>query len=65
MIELIDFSGKKILVNCDLIKKVEQTPDTVIHFLDGTFIVVKDSFYDIQSKVTEFKARTQGHQLCN
>lgn len=65
MIELTELSGKLVLINCDLIKKIEATPDTLIRFLDGSFLLVKESFNEIQNKVLKHKSEIQRNQLCN
>ena len=40
MIELTKLNGQKILVNCDLIELVEETPDTVVSFTTGRKIML-------------------------
>jgi uncharacterized protein YlzI (FlbEa/FlbD family) len=64
MIEITDFSGNKILINSDQIKKITQNPDTVIQFLDGSFLVVQSNFEEIQKKIIQYKIQIQGNQLC-
>ena len=55
MIEVTRLNGTQILVNADLIKLVEETPDTVITFTTGRKIIVKESRQQIKSLVKSYK----------
>ncbi|MBO5095002.1 MAG: flagellar FlbD family protein [Lachnospiraceae bacterium] len=55
MIELTKLSGQKILVNCDLIELVEETPDTVVSFTTGRKIIVKESRQDVKNLVKSYR----------
>ena len=43
MIELTRLNGHKIAVNCDLIRYVEASPDTVLTLLTGEKLIVLES----------------------
>jgi len=55
MIRLIRLDGMEILLNADLIKFVEQTPDTVITLINGEKIIVKNTLKDVQEKVRAYR----------
>lgn len=55
MIELTKMNGQKILVNCDLIELVEETPDTVVSFTTGRKIIVKESRQEIKNLVKLYR----------
>lgn len=55
MIELTKLNGQKILVNCDLIEMVEETPDTVISFTTGRKIIVKESRQEVKNLVKSYR----------
>ena len=55
MIELTKLNGQKILVNCDLIELVEETPDTVVSFTTGRKIIVKESRQEIKNLVILYR----------
>ena len=55
MIELTKLNGQKILVNCDLIELVEETPDTVVSFTTGRKIIVKESRQEIKNLVKSYR----------
>ena len=55
MIELTKLNGQKILVNCDLIELVEETPDTVVSFTTGRKIIVKESRQEEKNLVKSYR----------
>lgn len=58
MIALTHFgNGNRIVLNVDLIEKVEATPDTVITLTNGARYLVQESLEDIIDKSIEVKAR--------
>jgi len=60
MIRLYRLDGTEFLLNVDLIRQVESTPDTVITLLSGETIKVKNSHTDV---VTKIKATRMGHDV--
>ncbi len=42
MIRLTRFNGKEFILNCDLIKYIEATPDTVITLTVGEKLMVRE-----------------------
>jgi flagellar protein FlbD len=55
MIELTSLIGKTVFVNPDLIRSIESAPDTILCFVDGTRIPVRETPKQIQDKVIQFK----------
>lgn len=55
MIQLTRLNKELLMVNSDLIKFVERAPDTVITFLTGDKIVVRESSEEILSKIIDFR----------
>ena len=43
-------------VNCDLIERVEATPETVVTLVDGSRYVVAESVSEVVDKVRAFRA---------
>ena len=62
MIEVTRLNGHPMMVNCDLIEAIEETPDTVITLTSGNKIIVRDSMQEIQRKIVEFKRKIYGPQ---
>ena len=55
MIELNKLNGLRFLVNPDLIRYIEATPDTVLTVVDGEKLVVLDKPDEIVAKVIQFR----------
>ncbi len=55
MIELNKINGNTVLVNCDLIEYVEETPDTVVTLTTGRKLIVKESRQEIKNLVKCYK----------
>jgi flagellar protein FlbD len=55
MIQLTRLNNHPLVVNSDLIKFVEQAPDTVITLVNGEKIVVHESAQDVLDRVVQFR----------
>jgi flagellar protein FlbD len=55
MIHLTRLNNSPLTVNSDLIKFVEQSPDTVITLINGEKILVRESAEEILSRIVEFR----------
>lgn len=55
MIQLTRLNNHPLAVNSDLIKFVEQSPDTVITLVNGEKIVVRESAQEVLQRVVEFR----------
>jgi flagellar protein FlbD len=56
MIIVTRLHGASVAVNCDLIERVEATPDTVVTLVDGSRYVVRESVAEVVDKVRAFRA---------
>jgi flagellar protein FlbD len=56
MIQLTRLNNQPITVNSDLIKFVEQAPDTVITLVTGEKLVVRETIADICERIVKFRA---------
>lgn len=63
MIEVTRLNEKTIMINCELIESVEETPDTVITFNHGKKLVVKEDIEEIKHKIIEYKQEIFKHLL--
>jgi len=54
MITVTRLSGKPMVVNVDLIRSVEENPDTTITLINGDHIIVKESMRDIVERSIEY-----------
>jgi flagellar protein FlbD len=56
VITVTRLNGPPFALNPDLIERVEATPDTVVHLVDGTTYVVTESVEEIIARVREDRA---------
>ena len=55
MIEVTKLNGSTILINAELIESVEETPDTVLSFVTGKKLIVKESRQEVKNLVLLYK----------
>lgn len=55
MIQLTRLNNQPLMVNSDLIKFVEQSPDTLVTLVNGEKIVVRESASEILVRVIQFR----------
>lgn len=60
MIALTRLNGHPLMINCDLIESLEETPDTVVTLVSGNKLVVRDKMRDVQQKIIDFKRKIYG-----
>lgn len=64
MIELTRLNNRPLVVNSDLIKFVENTPDTVMTLITGEKVVVSESCQAVIEKIIEFRQKTLAGICC-
>lgn len=57
MFEVTRYDNTKILINDDLIERVEECPETIITFVNGKQLIVRESKEEICKKAIEFKRK--------
>ena len=55
MIQLTKLNGAPVFVNPDLIRAMEPAPDTVLAFVDGERLIVRERPADVCRKIVEFR----------
>lgn len=55
MIQLTRLNNKPLMVNSDLIKFVEQSPDTLVTLITGEKIVVREKADEVLARVIDFR----------
>lgn len=55
MIQLTRLNNSSLMVNSDLIKFVEQSPDTVITLVNGEKILVREHADEVLSRIVKFR----------
>jgi flagellar protein FlbD len=57
VIRVTTMDGRQLMINSDLIETIQSTPDTVITFMDGKKLIVRDSVEDVVNRIIEFRHR--------
>jgi flagellar protein FlbD len=55
MIQLTRLNNSPLIVNSDLVKFVEQSPDTVITLLNGEKILVREKADEVLNRIVEYR----------
>ncbi len=55
MIQLTRLNNKPLMLNSDLIKFVEQSPDTLVTLITGEKILVRERTEQVVSRIVEFR----------
>lgn len=63
MIEVTRLNDKKMIINAELIEKIEETPDTIITLTSGKKIVVKESRQEVKNLVILYKKEILSRDL--
>lgn len=61
MIMLTRLNGQAFALNCDLVERIDITPDTVVTLVDGTKYLVAESAEEIIGLVRCFRASIVAH----
>jgi len=63
MIEVTRLNDSKLIINADLIEKIEESPDTIITLNNGNKIIVKESRQEIKNLVILYKKEVFGRSI--
>ena len=54
MIHVTRLNGQKFVVNAELIRTIEEQPDTILTLLNGERMVVKESMREVVARSIEY-----------
>jgi uncharacterized protein YlzI (FlbEa/FlbD family) len=57
MVELTKLDGRRIFLNIDSVKYMEQAPHTILHMINGDSVLVKESPGEIAELLVVFKSK--------
>ncbi len=57
MIELTRLNGNPIVLNSDLIKTAESSPDTMLTLINGEKMIVREGTAEVMERVLAYRAR--------
>ncbi len=63
MITLTRLDKRVIVLNADLIKMIEATPDTIITLINGDTMVVLDSVDEVVRRAIDYQRQVRGFQI--
>lgn len=56
MIELTRLNGRSLIVNSDLIKTAEASPDTMLTLINGEKLIVREDLDDVVERILRYRA---------
>ena len=63
MIEVTRLNDKKLIINAELIEKIEESPDTIITLTNGNKVIVKESRQEVKNLVILYKKEILNREL--
>jgi flagellar protein FlbD len=54
MITVTRINGNQMVVNADLIRTIEENPDTTIKLINGDHLIVKETMSEVVTKCIEY-----------
>jgi flagellar protein FlbD len=57
MIEVTRLNGNPMMLNSDLIKTAEASPDTMLTLINGEKLIVRESCAEVMERVVAYRAR--------
>jgi len=57
MIELTRLNGRVIMLNSDLIKTAEASPDTMLTLINGEKLIVRENCDEVVERIIAYRAR--------
>src|SRR5664279_2476387 len=64
MIELTRLNSNPIILNSDLIKTAEASPDTMLTLINGEKLIVRESIAEVVERVLAYRARLLANVAC-
>ena len=62
MISVTRLNGQKFVLNAELIRTIEESPDTIITLISGEVLIVSEPSKEIVKRVIEFERHVR--RLC-
>ena len=63
MITVTRLDRRVVVLNADLIKMIESTPDTIITLVNGDTVIVRDSVEEVVRRATDYQRQIRGFQV--
>lgn len=63
MITVTRLDKRVVVLNADLIKTIESTPDTIVTLINGDTLVIRDSVEEIVRRAIDYQRQIRGFQV--
>lgn len=63
MITVTRLDKRVVVLNADLIKMIEATPDTIITLLNGDMVIVRESVDEVVHRAVDYQRQIRGFQV--
>ena len=63
MITVTRLDRRVVVINAELVKMIEATPDTIITLINGDTIIVRESVDEIVAKAVDYARQIRGFNL--
>lgn len=63
MITITRLDKRVIVLNADLIKMLEATPDTIVTMISGDTLIVRESVEEVVQRIIEYQRQVRGFQV--
>ena len=60
MITVTRLDKRVVVINADLIKMIEATPDTIITLINGDTVIVRESVDDVVRRAVDYARQVRG-----
>ena len=63
MITVTRLDERVVVLNADLIKMLEATPDTIITLVNGDMVIVRESVDEVVRRAVDYQRQVRGFQV--
>lgn len=63
MITLTRLDKRVVVLNADLIKMLEATPDTIVTLINGDTLIVRDSVDEVVRRAIDYQRQVRGFNV--
>ena len=63
MITLTRLNKRTVVLNADLIKMIESTPDTIVTLINGDTVIVREVVDEVVRRAIDYQRRVRGFQV--
>ena len=63
MITVTRLDKRVVVLNADMIKMLEATPDTIVTLINGDTVVVRESVEEIVRRAIDYQRQVRGFQV--